>query len=287
MGGQALSTATALTTFSIAGQIINLALISASLYNVSKRLEKLSIEVSQLGETIRAEFAQNRDMRFKVALQAARDVFETSNTTYRDSAVRSAIDGLYEAREHFLSDFERVMKQEPTYEKLLIAQHYLIRAFYAETCRIRCYLATDDIQLAKQRLIEDKSRFKASSQLLAKAWLGKFPATFFHKDIPAQDLERFIQIQRWLYEDNAFSREDDLKVIFKIINDLRPDFWNSAAIQDENTDLFQQMTAFLPLKRTNERASRLASKLSQAEVIIENYQRLEGFELELRSMRSL
>ncbi len=275
---------TVLSGFTATGQLVNLALSAATFYATIQRLDKLSEEVAKLGEVVRAEFARDRDTRFRTALEAARDVFESSKLQHRESAVRTSVDGLYEARENFLLDFTHALSGEITDDKLLIAQHYLIRAQYAEISRIRCYIAADDLELAKRRLAESVPMFTRKSHLLISHWLGKHPAIFLHKDVPAEDMDRFLLIQRWMHNDDPFSTDDDARVIFNVLNSLREDFWNSSVIQDEYGDTLSKLTR-RPVRSFSDRMARLIDKLTHVEVIIENHQRLCGFELELRSMR--
>lgn len=281
---QLTSYAATVTTFTAAGQVLNLALSAASLHLILRRLDRLSDEISKLGELVQSEFNRDRDMRFKIALQAARDVFETSNPQQRAKAVRGAIDGLYEAKENFLIELQRVMKDNPDGERLLLAQQYFIRALYAETSRVRCYLAADEIELARQRLIEDIPVFRNAAFDLVNQWMGNYPAVFFHRDVPAQQLDRFLQVRRWLYEDDPFTSADDAQVLFKIMNDLRSDFWNPEVTADEYYDGFNRLLN-RPARTFRERIANLPGALAQAEIVIENFQRLTGFELELRSMR--
>ncbi|MBZ0286511.1 MAG: hypothetical protein K8I30_02775, partial [Anaerolineae bacterium] len=102
-----VQTVTAITAFTATGQVVNLALAGVSFVATMHRLDRLSEEVSKLGAAVHAEFARDRDLRFKKALQAARDVFETSSVDHRNRAIRDAVDGLYEARENFLMDFRQ------------------------------------------------------------------------------------------------------------------------------------------------------------------------------------
>ncbi len=161
-----LNVVTALSGFTITGQVLNLGLSAATFYATMKRLDKLTDEIAKLSELIQAEFNRDRDIRFKRALQAARDVFESENAVQRDQATRSAVDGLFEARENFLLDFEQSIKSSNNDGQLQLARHSLIRAMYAEISRIRCYIAANDLNLAKQRLREDIPFFKSHSQTL-------------------------------------------------------------------------------------------------------------------------
>lgn len=277
-----LQNLTALTSFLATGQLLNLALTAATFHATMQRLDRLSQEVSKLGEAISVEFGRNRDTDFKTALQAAQDMFDSDSESHRRHAIRNAVDGLFAAREHFLFDFHKILNAEVTAEKLLLAQHYLIRAIYAETSRIQCYLAINDVKLAKQRLRESVPLFLQKSRLLVEYWLGKHPAVFFHKDVSIQNLDRFIQIQRWLHMDDPLTADNGY-ILSMLLDNLRGDFWNQAIIEDEFAAPLNRLVR-RPTNTFKDRLERLVSNLDQAELIIENYQRLLGFELELRSM---
>lgn len=273
-----LQNLTALTSFMATGQLLNLALTAATFHATMQRLEKLSQEVAKLGESIRIEFDRDRDISFRTALQDARDAFKSTNEYNSQRAIHAG-SGLFAARENFLHDFDVHLNTG----KLLVAQHCLIRAIYAETCRIQCFLRMDDLDLAKNNLLESVPLFRQKSHLLIEHWLGKHPAVFFHKDVSMPNLERFIGIQRWLYQDDPFTSDDDAHILFMILEDLRGDFWNQAVIEDKFADPLNRLVR-RPIDTFKDRLGQLVSNLDQAELIIENYQRLLGFELELRSM---
>jgi hypothetical protein len=282
---QQMQAAQTLMAFTATGQVLNLALSAATFQATMQRLDRLTQEVAQLGEVIRAEFARDRDIDFRMALEEVRDVFESNNLTRREQAVGSAVGGLYKARENFRADFQRTLNGEADEEKLLIAQHYLIRALYAEISRIRCYLAIRDFELAKQRLVESIPLFREASQILVKLWIGDHPAVFFHKDFSTDVLDRFIQIQGWLTYDDSFLPPNNAQLLFNVVNNLRGNFWDTTIIADEyGTDLGSRITR-KPIRTFKDRVMNLTKRLEQAEVVIENYQRFLGFEMELHSLR--
>lgn len=276
---------TTLTTFAAGGQLLNMAMAAVSFREILRKLDTLSLEIAKVSEVISYEFAKDRDMRFRVALQAARDVFEGKNSDHRDNAMRSAVDGLYEARENFLTEFERLLSQPSTVQTMIAAHHLLIRAMYAEVSRIRCYLAGEEVELAKHRLNEDLPQFAQHSKTLVSKWLGERPAVYFHKAVEAPVLERFLQIQQWLYSDNPLAEVDRTTLLFQIINEMRTDFWNTELIQDEYGPYILNHIVRRPVKTFADRTIQLAEHLNYAEVAAENFDRLLGFDLELRSFR--
>lgn len=280
---QHLNQLTLLTSFMATGQVLNLGLSAATFYATMKRLDKLSNEINQLSEQINIEFNRDRDIRFKRALQTARDVFESENASHRDHAIRSAVDGLFEARENFLYDFENHLRSGDSYAHLQLARHSLIRAMYAVVSRIRCYIAANDLNLASQRLSEDVSLLKSYSHQLINALLGEHPAIFMHRDVNPEDMDRFVQVQRWMYQNDPFEQVDDGKVVFAIMNDLRKDFWNSDLVQDQYENPLQQI-ARRPVQTFGNHISKLVERLSEVELVVENCQRVFGFGAELQSL---
>src|SRR5690606_19090367 len=104
---------------------------------------------------ISREFARDRLREFRVALEAARDVFEVMNADNRKSAMRSAIDGLNRSRDYFFEEFQSLIQEPSDNQSLLAAKYLLILGMHAAACRSRCFLAGEEVDLAKSRLAED------------------------------------------------------------------------------------------------------------------------------------
>lgn len=255
------------------GMLLNLGVSTASLVIIMQRLDKLTNAIDALEETIRSEFKRDRDRGFTSALESARDALEASNKDNRSNQARTAIKGLYEAQIDFLEDFDNTFKSNP-----LLAQHSLVRAMYASNSRIRCYLEVDEIDLAKTRLREDRQKFKHRSKQLIKSWMGEHPAKFLHHHVTDSDVNRFIQIQHFLKGSDV----SDAQGLMNIIHELRADFWNQEAIEDAHRYIG-------PIRRVEQsfedQVKTFPEKLLQAETLIENYQRLQSFEMELRYLK--
>jgi hypothetical protein len=277
---QSIHSLMGMVLLSSTGHIVNLAVSTATFGIIIRRLDKLSDNIEELRKLIVAEFQRNRDIEFKKALQAARDALEGQGKL-RDSASRSAIDGLFEAREHFFQDFDKSLDNGLTQDNLLLAHQYLLRAIYAEISRVRCYLVSEDRELARKRLSEDITLLRDRVNRMIMLWLGDNRAIYFHKDISAINLDRFLRIQQWMNDVEAH----DTHAIFGIINEIRGDFWNQKIVSSGN--LLTNFANSLPLLSNNKetRDVTLSKRLSQAEILIENMNRLYGFELKMRTMR--
>ncbi len=268
-------------TLMATGGLVHLALATATFAVTLEKLDGLSKSIAALSEAVQAEFQRERDMRFKIALMSARDVFESEGMHSNDAAVRAAIDGLYEAQENFLSDFQAHLKRGAALDTLMLAQHVLLRAMYAGISRIRCYLIADERALARRRLLEVLPRFEEAVRSLVTAFLGSKPALYFYKDVTQDDLRRFFAIQHWLRD--AEGTLPEALAIFQIVDELRPFFWNSTVIEDEYRAPIE-MILRRPELRLQDRLSEIPKRLEQCEILIENMHRLLGFESEIRSL---
>jgi hypothetical protein len=122
--------------------------------------------------------------------------------------------------------------------------------------------------------------FEKKSRVIVERWLGEHPALFLHKDIALEDMKRFIKVQRWLHSES----ESDPGLPLAALDDLRADFWNAEIVQDEYGDFLGQITR-RPARTLADRLEEMPDRLTQIEIVMENFRRLQGFEIELRSMR--
>lgn len=268
----------AINQFTQIAPVLNLGMMALGFVHINNRLNRISEDIHRLGDTILAEFARDRETQFKVTLEAVQDVFE-GDERMREDALRSAVDGLVASRENFLKDFESLLQGELTTQKLELAQYLLGYSMYAETTRIRCYLVMGQNELARKKMIDALPIFYDATKKFILACMGEHPALFLHKDFDGNHVERFFKIQSWLqgeYQEEA--------TILTILNQLRGDFWNMDIIGDKFNNIFQQIT-FRPKLTWKDTCLHLSSGLKNAEAMIENYQRLQGFDLELRAER--
>lgn len=280
-----VTTLASLTVLGGVGHLANFALTAVTLNRVLARLDLLDDRIEQMQAELRQHFRQERDVAFRTALQTARDVFESSTSTLRQHAATSAIERLYQVREHYLNDLAAFLKSpNPTPDHLMTAHQYYIRAIYASTARIRCYLSLEELKLAHQRLNEDVVLFRSMALNMMQT-LQPHAALFFHPNIPPADLDRFLQVQRWLRDPDDYYAHEPGKLLFNLVNDMRGDFWRQDLIaEDFGGDRLRQIRR-QPVTNIDSRLSNLRTGLDYAEAIIENYRRLLGFDLELRSIR--
>lgn len=266
-----------LTSLAAAGQLLQLSVTMASLQTINRRLDHLSNEIDRLGEMIRAEFKRDRDVEFKSALRQAEIASKYEST--RKNELGTVIGRLYTAYENLRRDYETALDTD-----LTLAQHYLLRAIYASTSRIRCRLEQEDLTAAKDDLHDDLEFFETAVRELVNRWLGEHPARFLHPALDRAALEQFVAIQDWLHPAASSTPQDIRQAILAMLDRLRGDFWNDDALPQNKGNVIQQL-ARRPVISQDEQLAALSFHLDQAAILIENLQRLQGFDLELRTLR--
>jgi hypothetical protein len=279
--GNLTSSVSLLTSLTLGGHLVNLSLSALTLATVNSRMQALSSQIESMGEKILAEFEKDREINYYAALDAALDVFGSQNGQIRDAAHRAAIDGLSKARRYAMDNHAQAFKYAPDRKYLQLAQYFLLNAIYVELTRIRCYLAMGDRDTAIQRFTDTKAQFCAAIDNLVQAWLGKNGAIYFHKEIPAHNLVRYLRIQQRL---RGVSGGDHPLAIFEIIDEMRSQFWDDAVFEGEN-DLLRKIGLRGASRIDPQQQELLADNLLQVEILLENLDRMEGFELEMRSVR--
>jgi hypothetical protein len=276
----------ALASLTLGGQLLSLAMTAATFKAIIHRLDRLSDSISQLEQKILDQFHRNRDIRFQRALQVAHDAFESQNDSIRESKALRAEEDLLEARMQFFTDLKRILESDPKDQQLTLAQHILVRAMYAEISRIRCFMMNREHDLAKKRFGEVLPDFEKYAKTLIKLWMGEHNgAIYFHKDVPSEYLARFIYIQQWL---RGVPTGNDAFTMFQIIEEFRPYLWDETIFgkKDVRKDVIDTLTRRTSNSRfTEKQLQTLGDNLLQAEILIENYERLIGFEMEIQSMR--
>jgi hypothetical protein len=263
-----------LTQLTATGQMVNLAMSAMTFGRILHSVKALSDQIKTLEKAISQEFNRDRANRFYVALEAARDLFALPNAQQNEVTARSAIDGLLEARQNLLEDFKMVMAKPPERERLKLAEALLLQAIHAQISRIRCYWAMGHRDWAVQRLGEELPMFRQHVERVIRAYMQDEPVRYFERGIDAADLEQFFVVQQWLRGETG---PLSATMMFAIVNDMRGSFWNA--------EVFGNIAQRTAQKVRGGWRQSLVEQLNACTLLIENYQRLEGFELEMRSVR--
>lgn len=250
--------------------IVNMALTSATLLILTKGLLEVSKSIKDMESALKAEFQLDRVSHLTAALKLAKIVEEASSSQIRQQNAVKATFELNKAISTLGQEFQSALANR----SLQLAAMYYVSYGQALIAVVRCYLEIDEYDLAKQNLLSELTVFRSMADGLVSSALGEHPALMLHRDFSDADVERFINVFEWL-------RGEPFREL--LVKELRRDFWEVGLTQlDVGRVLKRQSQS--PL---HERRELAAQSLALAEDVIENYNRLEGFAIELRSMRLL
>lgn len=267
------SAAQSLSALSGAGLILNLGISAVTMIATLNRLSTLQDSINNLS----AEFNRDRGVDFESALESAEDAMRLSNPNRRHD-LADAVKALRSPRKQLETDLKIALKAEYWAE----AQYFLTCAMYAVTSMARCCLEMDDYDGAMKNLTEQRQTYAKYARQIVTGLLGEKPAIYLYRDVASEDVRRFISVIEWVGQQ---------EFIELLIETLRMDFWNEEVIEIPIKDFREPVDDFFSrlrgekISRSNQRNKRLVENLGHAEAIIENINRLEGFELEVRSMR--
>ena len=248
--------------------VLNIAISGCNLLVMINRFQALNQRINEIYERTAEEFNRDRQIHLESTLANCRDMVEAEGDSYRRDAPRLNQD-LDKAKRHILRDVDDLNKNS----QLHMVQDYLLLAMQVDISRIRCFLEIDEHELARDRLKECLKDYQNRTREFVHKMLGAHHARYFHKSISDEDLERYIRIEGWLNHG-----KDD--VLMDVIKKYRRDFWNQDAIQDIIPG------RSLPGRPSEEPIQHLVA-LTQAEILIENLRRLQGFERELDAIERL
>jgi hypothetical protein len=149
---------------------------------------------------------------------------------------------------------------------------------------VRCYAVCDEVEIARERLRETVAEFRQKVYRLIQALLGESPAVYFHQAVDTLVLGRYLYVQGWLHQngEKTPTAVSEIDALLQIIDDLRADFFKSDLVKLQYR---LNLPIGVPIKSEADFFAERIHALENAEVLIENFERLQGFEMELRELR--
>ena len=268
--------------------VLNVGISVLSLVVLSKQMRDLSNEIKNLHALVAKEFAKFQQVNLDTAIVTAEGALSSPPGVHKDMEIVLAKNQLYSARQHIFYDIDPAAYSSAiTVENNQFLQTNLLLALHVDTLRIRCLLEQDrdggGLQPAKDYLSICLKQYLELTRLLVNRWLGYRRAVFFHKKTVSElDLYRYIAIEQWL------KNKDN--VLLELILSNRPDFWDMDVVSDMQVS--DGKLAFLKLKpaKGDDGDGKIPvhlAALTQSEILIENYQRLQGLEAEIKAIERL
>ncbi|MBW7877836.1 MAG: hypothetical protein H3C32_00865 [Anaerolineae bacterium] len=271
------------------GGLIGLGLVVLSFHSLSSSINKVNSRIEVLSNQLAAEFDHDRSVRLASAVTAARDLLESENQATRDHSWRPAIDGLKSAQHDYVRNFNTLIPLDdtstrPSREQCDLAYDMLLQALNATIAYVKCYVEFDEIKIARREMREQIEQFRGLVQRLVRAYLEPNGAVYLHRAFEIGVFVQYWRVRRWLDQ----TGEATLDGLLALIDEIRPDLWDLALVDDEYSAGIAgavQRVIRRPQHSFENRAGEFSRSLDRCEFLIENFDRLTGYELELASMR--
>ena len=234
--------------------VLNLAATVISTGIILKRLNDLEQAIRELDIAIAKQFAQDRQVKMDAAIQAAEDALSMESPSNRISRADSALDKLYEARQHIWLEIDTLKGSSRYTANNDLMQKNILQGMQLDWLRSRCLLELGEVRRAKAYLDSKLNDYRETSRSLVHRHLGTHRSAYFHNSVRESDMFRYIAIEHWL-------RADENRLLEILIANRR-DFWNKD-VADENN-----------IKKPGKQ--RYIDALTQSELLIENHRRFKG-----------
>lgn len=226
-------------------------------------------DANRLAGLIKAEAEKEKQIEHKSVVEYL-GLLKNLTAEAQNLAAANAVLPVLKARNNLLSDFRELLSSgKLTLGQTQSAVNYLGSTMQLDILHVRSYLDTNQTLAAKSRLRECVRDYRVHVRSFVEKLLGDFPAKYFHKDVSTEDFQRYLRVEDWLRD------KDD--ILFELIDERRADFWNGAAISELNPGVISKLKG--------DRSIDHLTALTMAELLIEYLQRLEGYEIEIATMR--
>lgn len=264
--------------------VLNLATSLLTYAVLSRRLDDLEQKIEGLYGLIAEEFQKDRQAKLRAAILAAKNAFGMSKRENKEKQAHNAIDRFDEVREYILRDIDKLFESSASLERTVSA---LAHAIDMDSMLIRCHLELDELCSARNHLDEYLTKYESQVNELVNRCLGDHRASFFHESVGKVDLYRFIAIVDWLHRnDNRWISNETDDILMKVLENCRKEFWDLNAIAGIETDK-APLIAFPAFKGDGLQMPTQLERITLAELLIEKFEGLRGFNAELEGIARL
>ncbi len=266
-GMNARTVAVVASAVTIAGPLLDIAITAYTIHHLTQRIEALKKEIEEIYDRIDRHFARAESAALQTALQIANELLETEDVASRREKVNDVIARLVNAEKLLLMDLDDALNgNRRRRARVLIDTVISVNMLAA-----RCSFDAGQENIAISRLDKNLVELRPRVNRLVLSLVGKQPALYFYKSVSDDYLDRYIQIEAWLYGD-----ED---VWERVVKRARKGFWNEKAIKR----LFRVARRFLYTWPKLRKKPFYKRAIPRAELLIESFQRFESFALQMNS----
>ena len=249
--------------------ILDIAVAGYALFELISQIEDHKNRFEQIYEQVEEEFRRDRLVELNSALNYAKLIQSAQSATLKSQMVGQVTERLLQARAQLFWDIDEWYHGDQLTDKASQSLGYQILAMQVSTMIVRAWLEIGEESLALKWLSSAIRGHLERAHVFSRNRIGRSPALYFHSSISGDWFDRYLYIEGWLR-----GRHDVLRVV---LDNNRQQFWKDEAISSLFTGGLNSQLHEEPFYMTS---------LPQAEILIENYQRLHGFELELKQLAS-
>ncbi len=249
--------------------ILDIAVAGYALIELISQIEDHHNRFDQTYEQVEEEFRRDRLVELTSALNYAKLIQSAQSATLKSQMVGQVTERLLQARAQLFWDIDEWHHGEKLAENASKSLGYQILAMQVSTMIVRAWLDIGEETLALQWLSSAIRGHLERAQVFSRNRIGGSPALYFHSSVSGDWFDRYLYIEGWLR-----GRRDVLRLV---LDDNRDQFWQNETISSLFSGGLNSQLLEDPFYMTS---------LPQAEILIENYQRLHGFELELKQLES-
>ncbi len=224
---------------------------------------------TRLAKLIIAEAQRDREIQRQSVIEYL-GMLKSLSEERQNLASELAVLPILQTRNNLLKDFQEMLNERRwTLEQTQSTIHLLVSTMQLDVLHVRSYLDTGQTDAAKSRLNECVEQYSAHVRAFVEQLLGEYPAKYFHGDVSSEDFQRYLLIEEWL--------RGEKDILLDIVEERRSDFWDRSAIGALRPN-------WLPAFKRGKRLDHLTA-LTLAELLIEYQQRLEGYKIEIATLR--
>ena len=251
--------------------LLSIAFAGFELLEMIRGIEGNQKEIEAIYERVEEQFRRDRLTELFTALEIGKRVLKVEDPDVKAQQVGEVNVLLVKAKEHVTQYFDDLLNGDLTPEVAEQALRYVILAMQITAMQARCWLEIGEMDSAVEWLCFGWEQTGGLTRRFAHGRLGNRRAYFFHKSVSQESFSRYLNIEQWLRGRRDIFRD--------LVNENLEDFWEDTVLDAISYRRFPGTARIL------HDPPPFDSSLRQTEIMIENYQRLEGFKQELQSTR--
>jgi len=235
---------------------------------LERRIIGLQREISALCALIEKQNEKQNYVAINLALDQANVFLRIDSAVDRDKTYHSVIRDLAKAEKTLLADIAHDLDKDRLSEAERLIDCVILLDWIAAYCAAE-YGREDR---ATVRLHMNIASLEPFVRRLVKRLVGKNASLYFHESVSDDILERFIQIRGWL--------DGDVNIWERVAKEARKGFWSDDSVRC----LYREARKFLYTWPKLREDPFYEDAIPRAERAIENFQRLQGYALQIESL---